>query len=141
MEIADAHNAYRRAVNASIPDLAYSISLEAGAQIHADYLAANLLFQHSSGSGFGENIWMGGIGRTPTNMISGFGNEKQYFKYGLFPDSVSTTGSWFAVGHYTQIIWRNTKSVGCAVANASNGSARYVCRYDPPGNYVGQYVY
>ncbi|WP_197707084.1 CAP domain-containing protein [Calothrix sp. NIES-3974] len=29
-----------------------------------------------------------------------------------------STGNWVDVGHYTQIIWRNTTEVGCAIATA-----------------------
>jgi hypothetical protein len=43
-------------------------------------------------------------------------------------------------GHYTQIVWRNTKSVGCAVARGK-GVEVWVCNYDPPGNYAGQRPY
>ena len=112
-----------------------ALSPEAGAQEYANYL-----FQHST-SGFGKNLWMGPPGYTPTIMIAAFGNEKRYFKYGLYPDYVSTTGNWADVGHYTQIIWRTTTSVGCAGATGNDGRYRYVCRYNPPGNWVGSYVY
>ena len=40
-------------------------------------------------------------------------------------------------GHYTQVVWRNTREVGCAVAR--NGSDDFlVCRYWPSGNWMGQ---
>ena len=140
LEIVTIHNFYRSEVTgANITGLTYSLSVEAGSQAYANYLAANLLFQHST-TPFGENLWMGPVGKSPTNMISAFGNEKQYFKYGIFPD-VSTTGDWRDVGHYTQIIWRDTIEVGCAGALGSDGRYRYVCRYNPPGNYYGRLVY
>lgn len=48
-------------------------------------------------------------------------------------------------GHYTQIIWRSSVEVGCAVINCNTGSPfgvpswRYlVCRYLPAGNIVGR---
>jgi pathogenesis-related protein 1 len=40
-------------------------------------------------------------------------------------------------GHYTQIVWRDTKKVGCAVAVCSDKSQIWVCNYSPAGNYVG----
>ena len=41
-----------------------------------------------------------------------------------------------ACGHYTQIVWRDTKEVGM---RRGAGGARevWVCEYNPPGNYVG----
>jgi hypothetical protein len=51
-------------------------------------------------------------------------------------------------GHFTQVVWKNTKKVGCAWNTKScpgNGQAnkmpfyKMVCEYDPPGNYAGQF--
>ncbi|KAJ7284081.1 PR-1-like protein [Mycena rebaudengoi] len=47
--------------------------------------------------------------------------------------------------HWTQVVWKATTQLGCAVArcsdvmNAGAGKAAsyYVCLYDPPGNVVG----
>ena len=83
---------------------------------------------------------MGSPRTSPAGMTSAWGNEKQYFVQGIFPD-VSTTGSWEDVGHYTQIIWNNTVSVGCGGATGGDGYFRFVCRYSPAGNVIGQKVY
>lgn len=40
-------------------------------------------------------------------------------------------------GHYTQLIWENTRRVGCAMRD-SNAGLVIACRYDPPGNMNGQ---
>jgi hypothetical protein len=71
--------------------------------------------------------------------VGGWGEEIQYFRMGNFPD-VSTTGNWTDVGHYTQIVWRNTTEVGCAKASAG-GNDIFTCRYRSPGNYMGQRPY
>lgn len=73
-------------------------------------------------------------------MVQDWGAEIKFFKIGIFPN-VSTTGSWKDVGHYTQVIWKNTVSVGCGGAVGNDGFFRLVCRYSPPGNYIGQEVY
>ncbi|KAJ7794826.1 PR-1-like protein, partial [Mycena leptocephala] len=45
--------------------------------------------------------------------------------------------------HYTQVVWKGTKQVGCAEATcfpASFGPAQYyVCGYFPAGNVIGQF--
>jgi Cysteine-rich secretory protein family len=46
-----------------------------------------------------------------TQLVGIWGNEQQYFVDGTFPD-VSTTGNWEDVGHYSQMVWRNTTEVG-----------------------------
>ena len=71
-------------------------------------------------------------------MIGTFVDEKRHFRRGTFPD-VSTTGQWRDVGHYTQLIWRGTQKVGCAVA-PGGGQDWLVCRYWPAGNTMGQKV-
>jgi pathogenesis-related protein 1 len=43
-------------------------------------------------------------------------------------------------GHYTQLVWRDTREVGCAVARR-RGREIWVCDYSPPGNVVGQRPY
>lgn len=44
-------------------------------------------------------------------------------------------------GHYTQIVWHETRAVGCAIAVCSDQSQLWVCNYDPPGNYIGEKPY
>ncbi|KAF5843199.1 CAP domain-containing protein [Dunaliella salina] len=40
-----------------------------------------------------------------------------------------------ATGHFTQMIWRETQSVGCAVAASSCWMGNvHVCHYSPVGN-------
>jgi hypothetical protein len=41
------------------------------------------------------------------------------------------------VRHFTQLIWRDTKQLGCGVANCG-GLEYWVCRYAPPGNWNGE---
>ena len=132
------HNKYRTELG--IPNLTWSDTLANDAQSWANYLALNNKFEHSGVSGQGENLWKGTAGYfTPTQMVDHWGSEKQYFQNGVFPN-VSTTGNWFDVGHYTQMIWKNTTQVGCGIARGG-GNDILVCRYAPPGNYTGQTVY
>src|SRR5215213_3769853 len=109
-----AHNLERDRVG--VPRLAWSAKLAAQAQAWADTLARNNRFEHAADrAGAGENLWMGPARRySAEQMIGGFTDEVRYFRSGQFPN-VSSTGSWHDVGHYTQLIWRGTQQVGCAV--------------------------
>jgi hypothetical protein len=138
-EVLHAHNKYRAQLK--IQPLVWSLQLATHAKEWALHLAqtgGRLI--HSTGSGEGENLWAGTAGHfSSAKMVDTWGKEKKYFQYGIFPN-VSTSGNWTDVGHYTQIIWRNTTEVGCAKA-ASGKYDIFVCRYSPPGNYIGQKVY
>jgi hypothetical protein len=135
-EILNAHNRYRAEVG--VPPLAWSGDLANEAQQWANYLASRGgKLVHSSQQGEGENLCSGTSGHYNfTQMVDSWGHEKRNFVNGNFP-RVSKTGNWAKVGHYTQIIWRNTQQGGCAGVDA-RGNYIFVCRYRPPGNYKGQ---
>ena len=42
-------------------------------------------------------------------------------------------------GHFTQVVWKSTKHVGCGIASCG-GNDLLVCQYSPAGNYDGQYL-
>jgi hypothetical protein len=119
----------------------WSDDLAAGAQIWAEHLADDVhTLQHSGLPHLGENLAMWSAGRASlTKLVDLWGAEKQYFVEASFPD-VSTTGDWRTVGHYTQMIWRNTTEVGCGVARGG-GYDFLVCRYSPQGNFMGEKVF
>ncbi len=138
-EILNTHNDYRAAVG--VAPLVWSERLTRHASDWAEHLTARRLFKHSSVPDEGENLWMGTSGAFSYRyMIDDFGSEQRYFKSGRFPE-VSRTGSWQDVGHYTQMIWKETQAVGCAGYDGPDGNYRLVCRYSPPGNVIGEPVY
>jgi hypothetical protein len=134
------HNKYRAAVG--VPPLVWSDDLAAAARVWANTLNSNLQFAHDRETqDQGENLWMGTAGAfSVTQMVASWGQERQNFQNGTFPN-VSATGNWFDVGHYSQMVWRNTTSVGCAGVSGSDGNYRLVCRYSPAGNVMGQRVF
>ncbi|MEP3051768.1 MAG: CAP domain-containing protein [Erythrobacter sp.] len=133
----DAHNAERSRFG--VPKLVWSYVLTQEARVWAEKLAREGRIYHASASerqSRGENLWMGTAGYfTPSDMMNGFLSEREHFKAGRFPD-VSRTGSWNDVGHYTQIVWQDTREVGCAIARGRHNEF-LVCRYWPAGNIIG----
>lgn len=135
-----AHNTERAAVG--VPPLRWSDSLEAEARVWARRLIGSSTFAHDpSPHGHGENLWTGWGGRqwTPEEMVGEWAAEKADYRSGPFPN-VSRTGDWTAVGHYTQLVWRDTTHVGCAVETRGDRSV-LACRYAPPGNIDGRTAY
>jgi hypothetical protein len=87
----------------------------------------------------GENLWWGTADAfSYVDMVGYWANEQKNFVYGVFPNCQSSPSA--VVGHYTQIVWKNTTSVGCALVG--NGKTDFlVCRYSPPGNVEGEKPY
>ena len=135
-----AHNRERSA--AGITPLHWNAELAAGAADWAAELARTNAFEHSAdtatdGEPLGENLFMGTRGHyAPEAMVGMWIDEKAQFKPGLFPNN-SRTGALEDVGHYTQLMWRETTQVGCAVAPGRSDEF-LVCRYAQAGNVEGQ---
>jgi uncharacterized protein YkwD len=133
------HNACRAAVQS--PPLTWSASLAADAAKWAQHLAKVNKGEHdlSIRGREGENLWWGTAGAfSNAEMVGYWINEKSSFVYGTFPNCSREPSA--IVGHYTQLVWKNTRSVGCALS--SNGKTDFlVCRYSPPGNIIGENPY
>ena len=140
MRVVAAHNQLR--ADAAVQPALWDAQLAASADAYAAELARTGRFAHSvaeSRQGHGENLWMGTSGAFSVDrMVADWGSEKRMFRAGQFP-SVSTTGRWEDVGHYTQIIWRTSVRVGCAVRSPAKFDY-LVCHYGQNGNVFGQRV-
>ncbi|XP_034949983.1 venom allergen 5-like [Chelonus insularis] len=53
--------------------------------------------------------------------------------------------SWPQIGHYTQLVWGKTTSVGCGAIRYKDSEGWYttylVCNYGPSGNWIGEPIY
>ena len=133
-----AHN--RERAEMSVPPLEWDDKLATNAADWAGHLSRTGRFEHSPDAPGqeveGENIWGGTPGYyLPENMIRLWIAEKKNFQPGVFPSN-SRSGAVEDVSHYTQLVWRKTSRVGCAV-NADGKEEILVCRYSSPGNVVG----
>ncbi|MDQ2878718.1 MAG: CAP domain-containing protein [Pseudomonadota bacterium] len=135
----EGHNAARAAVGE--PPLAWDAGLAADAAAYARTLARTGEFRHADQPidmrREGENLFTGTRDAySYREMVDLWVAEKADFVNRPTPD-FSRGGRWENVAHYTQIVWRGTTRIGCALA--SNATDDYlVCRYSPPGNVVGQ---
>ena len=131
------HNRERGAVGA--PPLAWDSGLAAAAANYGPALERLGKLAHSEPAtrpGQGENLWMGTRDAySLEEMVGSWADERRLFRPGRFPE-VSASGHWSDVGHYTQMIWRTTSRVGCALHRGREWDF-LICRYSPPGNVVG----
>lgn len=130
-EMLAAHNAIR--VEHRLPLLQWSRNLAAFARKWADALIAANRVAHNPRSPYGENILMTRPGSNPSAVVAAWAAESRFFTY----SSHKCQGD---CGHYTQLVWRRTREVGCAQARDSQREI-WVCSYDPPGNMRGQRPY
>jgi pathogenesis-related protein 1 len=133
-EMLEAQNAVRS--RAGVPPLEWSDRLAGVAQTWARRLLKTGKFRHTAHSPYGENLFeIRGASAKPSRVVDNWASEAADYDY-------ARNTCRHVCGHYTQIVWRDTKQVGCGVAR---GRARarevWVCEYDPPGNWVGQRPY
>jgi uncharacterized protein YkwD len=139
----EAHNKERAL--AGVPPLRWDERLSADARRWSEELSRTGRLAHapeiaSADSVVGENIWTGTADRfSPEQMVDAWVREKKHFRPGVFPN-ISATGRVSDVGHYTQVVWRGTKAVGCAIAPGVDGEI-LVCRYSEGGNIYGEPVF
>lgn len=59
-------------------------------------------------------------------------SEIKYYQFGYGGFSMQT-------GHFTQVVWKDTKELGVAIGRARNNKLYIVANYYPPGNYQGRF--
>ncbi len=137
------HNKVREKVGS--PALVWSKQLAAYAQQWAEYLANNnnckMKHRDRPGEGdkaYGENIFWGSSSDyyKPLDASLAWYNEIKFFKYQKLNNN-----NWYKAGHYTQMVWKDTKEVGVGVAVCPNGGLIVVANYYPGGNVMTQYPY
>lgn len=139
----DAHNAVRAAVQkpanytgpwAPVPPVAWSDEVASTAQAWAEHLRDSMRcgLTHSD-SRYGENLAAGRKvdAARAVRMWAG-----EIDKYSYSPKYVFEHDT----GHYTQLVWRKTTHIGCGRASCGRNTV-VVCRYSPPGNYIGRAPY
>ena len=149
-EIVAAHNRWRAAVG--VPALVWSERLAAQAAAWAGTLREQYACtpRHSPDNArerTGENLfWASPVlwsdGRrapqtiAPAAVVDDWGGESRDYD-----PAGNSCAPGKACGHYTQVVWRGTREVGCAQALCRDGSQVWVCNYAPAGNLVGRRPY
>lgn len=134
------HNRERDSLG--IPPLAWNELLERDARLYAEELTRLGRLEHSVDDPNevepqGENLWAGTHGfYGPEQMVGLWIDEKKDFKPGIFPNN-SLSGDLENVAHYTQVMWRSSRAVGCALAHGREDDF-LVCRYSEGGNVIGE---
>ncbi|HUQ04400.1 MAG TPA: CAP family protein [Kofleriaceae bacterium] len=125
-----AHNAFRKQHCAA--PLEWSAELEKAAQAWADSLKkSGCAFEHSR-TRYGENL----AGGTSGALDPAASTEMWYREVDQY--DFKKGGFAMDTGHFTQVVWADTRRVGCGMTTCK-GMDIIVCNYDPPGNVQGAY--
>ncbi|CAG0923905.1 unnamed protein product [Notodromas monacha] len=153
-KIVDAHNAKRRLVAkgnqspqpeaADMAKLVWNDEAAAIAQLWVDQCTFNHDQERSTvktGKSItnGQNLYMGmGPGDLDIDdAINAWFEEVKSFS----PSSVTNFQFSMSTGHYSQLVWAKTTSIGCGFVNYGNDQKIFACNYGPAGNFMGQPVY
>ena len=131
------HNKYRKMHH--VPPLKLNKDICTISENYAKTLATKLKsLQHSDneykGKELGENLY-----RSFGMEVNGYAVSKNWY------DEINRynfNGDWQSgCGHFTQMIWKDTKEVGFGKWKDKNGHTFVVANYYPAGNYVGFFKY
>ncbi|KID72465.1 Protein PRY1 [Metarhizium brunneum] len=128
-EMLAAHNFFRGQHGAE--PLSWKGNLASKAQDWAD----TCRWSHDSA---GENLAAGTGLASWGSFVNLWGAERTKYNWadpGFSPDT----------GHFTQVVWKATQSLGCGWNTCRGGKGKasgvyVVCKYAPVGNYVGQFA-
>ncbi|XP_016972700.1 Golgi-associated plant pathogenesis-related protein 1-like [Drosophila rhopaloa] len=125
------HNRLRRMHGS--PPLQLDASLSKGAEQYARELMARGVLVHSSASAagqFGENLCRH---LDPVKCVQFWYDEMPSYNYNNPVFSIAT-------GHFTSVVWKNTKRLGFGYAQDRKGVYYVVGRYSPKGNVNGRFA-
>jgi len=145
------HNQVRAMVQTTpaLPALQWDPSLAANAKAWAD-MCQNTdgipqIMDHSTaqfrsmGQPYyvGENIFASSANATAQQAVQSWASEGASYNYATNSCSGNTCG------HYTQVVWRDTVKLGCALKNCPNIQfpSTIICDYGPGGNVGGAKPY
>lgn len=129
----------------ALPPLQDSPVVQASAAQHAQAC----VFAHINNQ-YGQNLFAGtGTSWTVEQAVNSWAYEARHYDF----DTDSCVAGE-QCGHYTQLVWENTRNVGCVIQQCdqiTDGSGNAIfngrsgmmifCHYDPPGNFYSQLPY
>jgi pathogenesis-related protein 1 len=132
-EMLAAHNAVRQ--KTGVPPFRWSNTLAARAEAWAKTLAAT---GASKMQGIpGQNIGYTSRGRiNATGIVAAWAAEAANYDH----EKNACIDSGRSCHHYTQVVWKDTGYLGCAITHDKDRDI-WVCDYDPPGNNVAERPY
>ena len=128
-----AHNKVRAAVG--VGPVSWSATLAAYAQKQVNSRIDTCALADSNGP-YGENSAVGDANFSGVDAVNSWAAEQAHYVYNYNDCPYGNVCK-----HYTQIVWSDSKEIGCASAKCKNGKTYVSCNYNPRGNIAGQFPY
>ncbi len=128
----EAHNTYRQLHG--VGPVTWSDTVAASAQAYIDTCPAG-----HSGTQYGENLAWATYSAPVGDVVTWWYSEEEDYDY-------NNPGFSSATGHFTQVVWKGTTEIGCAYKEGcttgmyQTSHTAWICQYNPPGNYIGQFA-
>ncbi|XP_076840053.1 peptidase inhibitor 16 isoform X2 [Brachyhypopomus gauderio] len=143
-DIVDLHNMYRASVKPEAADMTRMTWCEE-CRVVAELYASECVWEHNPNvkNVLGENLYITTGTLNVTDVLMGWFKEREHYDY-----ENNQCAENEMCGHYTQMVWAKTASVGCAALLCDTvqglsftNSILVVCNYKPPGNVQGHKPY
>jgi len=88
---------------------------------------------------FGQWIWHSAVQKiSEKEVVAMWAGEKEMYSYeqGTCRAPLGET-----CGHYTQLVWKDTREIGCGRSICRDKSQVWLCLYAPAGNIIGEKPY
>lgn len=121
----------KRSLHQDTDSLEWSDDLKNLAQKYADnYDCSGNMAHHNEFYEIGENL---AVGYDDVDAVDAWYNEIKYYDY-------NNPVYQSKAGHFTQMVWKNTKKMGCAYKTCGGDLYNYiVCEYAEAGNWDGEF--
>ncbi|KAK7279409.1 hypothetical protein RJT34_24461 [Clitoria ternatea] len=134
-EFLHAHNWVRKVYK--LPELVWDEKLASYARGYLMQRYEDCMLVHSD-SDFGENVFWGKkLHWTASDATYWWYVERQWYDF----KTLTCLPPPKNCGHFTQLVWRDSARVGCALQHCRNSTQGMLiaCEYDPPGNYDNEH--
>ena len=132
------HNYHRK--RHQVDNLVRNSEIEKIAQSYSEKLASERQMYHSNnnynGQSLGENLYAC-WGSYQMSVNGNDATDDWYSEVSLY--DFNNPGYKSGVGHFTQLVWKGSKQLGCG-ASCQNNYCSVTCNYFPAGNYLNQFA-
>ncbi|XP_043220693.1 protein PRY1-like [Amphibalanus amphitrite] len=137
-ECLKAHNEYRK--KHGVPSLKLNKKMCKYSQQWADTIAEKDKMEHRQDKKYGENIFCVWSDDPKFKVNGREAVESWYSEIKDHKFDVEPKAGVMKSGHFSQVVWKESKELGVGKARSKSGKIMVVANYDPAGNFIGDFT-